>query len=111
MPSCRSKDAGESCEPVPRVGRRRLVVHPLLQKGIDLVFVVDRGAGTLVIVDPDGGSIDSPVYEFSSVLRFIENLHGLHLDLAGSGLLDLIVMFFALGAFWVRGRGQSAPRA
>jgi phospholipase C len=27
--------------------------------------------------NPDGGSIDSTVYEFSSVLRFIENLHGL----------------------------------
>ena len=27
--------------------------------------------------DPDGGSIDSTVYEFSSVLRFIEDLHGL----------------------------------
>ncbi len=26
---------------------------------------------------PDGGSIDSTVYEFSSVLRFIEDLHGL----------------------------------
>ncbi|MEO8292999.1 MAG: alkaline phosphatase family protein [Actinomycetota bacterium] len=27
--------------------------------------------------NPDGGSIDSTVYEFSSVLRFIEDLHGL----------------------------------
>jgi phospholipase C len=27
--------------------------------------------------NPDGGSIDSTVYEFSSVLRFIEELHGL----------------------------------
>ena len=27
--------------------------------------------------NPDGGSIDSTEYEFSSVLRFIENLHGL----------------------------------
>jgi phospholipase C len=27
--------------------------------------------------NPDGGSIDKTVYEFSSVLRFIENLHGL----------------------------------
>jgi phospholipase C len=27
--------------------------------------------------DPDGGSIDSTVYEFSSVLKFIEELHGL----------------------------------
>jgi len=27
--------------------------------------------------DPDGGSIDSTTYEFSSVLRFIEELHGL----------------------------------
>jgi phospholipase C len=27
--------------------------------------------------NPDGGSIDSTVYEFSSVLRFIEQLHGL----------------------------------
>jgi phospholipase C len=27
--------------------------------------------------NPDGGSIDSTVYEFSSVLRFMENLHGL----------------------------------
>ncbi len=27
--------------------------------------------------NPDGGSIDETVYEFSSVLRFIENLHGL----------------------------------
>lgn len=27
--------------------------------------------------NPEGGSIDSTVYEFSSVLRFIENLHGL----------------------------------
>ena len=27
--------------------------------------------------NPDGGSIDATVYEFSSVLRFIENLHGL----------------------------------
>ena len=26
---------------------------------------------------PDGGSIDDTVYEFSSVLRFIEDLHGL----------------------------------
>jgi phospholipase C len=27
--------------------------------------------------NPDGGSIDSTIYEFSSVLRFIEDLHGL----------------------------------
>jgi phospholipase C len=27
--------------------------------------------------NPDGGAIDSTVYEFSSVLRFIEDLHGL----------------------------------
>ena len=27
--------------------------------------------------NPEGGSIDSTVYEFSSVLRFIEDLHGL----------------------------------
>jgi phospholipase C len=27
--------------------------------------------------NPDGGSIDSTTYEFSSVLRFIEDLHGL----------------------------------
>ena len=27
--------------------------------------------------NPDGGSIDSTVYEFSSVLKFIEDLHGL----------------------------------
>jgi len=27
--------------------------------------------------NPDGGSIDHTVYEFSSVLRFIEKLHGL----------------------------------
>ena len=27
--------------------------------------------------NPDGGSIDKTVYEFSSVLRFIEDLHGL----------------------------------
>jgi phospholipase C len=27
--------------------------------------------------NPDGGSIDSTVYEFSSVLRFIEDLHDL----------------------------------
>jgi phospholipase C len=27
--------------------------------------------------NPDGGSIDSTIYEFSSVLRFIEELHGL----------------------------------
>jgi phospholipase C len=27
--------------------------------------------------NPDGGYIDSTVYEFSSVLRFIEDLHGL----------------------------------
>jgi phospholipase C len=27
--------------------------------------------------NPDGGSIDSTEYEFSSVLRFIEELHGL----------------------------------
>jgi phospholipase C len=27
--------------------------------------------------NPDGGSIDSTVYEFSSVLRFIEEIHGL----------------------------------
>ena len=28
--------------------------------------------------NPDGGAIDSTTYEFSSVLRFIEELHGLH---------------------------------
>ena len=27
--------------------------------------------------NPDGGSIDPTVYEFSSVLRFMEDLHGL----------------------------------
>jgi hypothetical protein len=27
--------------------------------------------------NPDGGSIDPTVYEFSSVLRFIEDIHGL----------------------------------
>ncbi|MEP6476264.1 MAG: alkaline phosphatase family protein [Actinomycetota bacterium] len=32
---------------------------------------------TLTGDNPDGGSIDSTVYEFSSVLRFIEDLHGL----------------------------------
>jgi phospholipase C len=32
---------------------------------------------TLAGDNPDGGSIDSTVYEFSSVLRFIEDLHGL----------------------------------
>jgi phospholipase C len=27
--------------------------------------------------NPDGGSVDHTVYEFSSVLKFIEDLHGL----------------------------------
>ncbi len=35
--------------------------------------------------NPDGGSIDSTVYEFSSVLRFIENLHGLKPMTDGTG--------------------------
>jgi len=33
---------------------------------------------TLAGDNPDGGSIDPTVYEFSSVLRFIEDLHGLN---------------------------------